>query len=452
LPNENSLQLHYAEAFRCIGSACEDTCCEGWNVPVDHDTWRKYNSLPDATLPNLIRASLRLHPEETRATPAPCSSNSALFAVLRMNQEHRCPLLTEERLCRVHRELGESLLSQTCATYPRIMHALEDVQETALALSCPEAARLVLLSPDLCTQKAPTQLQTPSIDPNCPAALPADFWPIRSLVLQLVRNRAYPLWQRMFLLGLFCQRLDSVARGDLQRTVAGFLEDFQAAIATGSVRASMETLPIDRGAQLDAVLRLAGMMLHKSNVRSRFVDCIQAFTSGIGNRPDVTFPVLTAGYTRAYDHAFAPFIERHPHILENLLINAIVRTQFPFGKEGMAAGAQPNKAREFGMLAAQFALVRGLLIGVAGHHGSSFSTAHVVHTVQAAARHFEHHPEFLAMAHTLLVESNMDGARGWAILLRNAETDQVSATTPAIPPKPQSANAPASAMPIEKPT
>jgi hypothetical protein len=64
--------------------------------------------------------------------------------------------------------------------------------------------------------------------------------------------------------------------------------------------------------------------------------------------------------------------------------------------------------------------MKGLLIGVAGFHGEAFSAAQVVHTVQAASKHFEHHPEFLTMAHELLVESRMDGARGLAILLRNA--------------------------------
>jgi hypothetical protein len=39
--------------------------------------------------------------------------------------------------------------------------------------------------------------------------------------------------------------------------------------------------------------------------------------------------------------------------------------------------------------------------------------------VQAASKHFEHHPEFLNLAYELLVESRMDGARGMAILLRN---------------------------------
>jgi len=43
----------------------------------------------------------------------------------------------------------------------------------------------------------------------------------------------------------------------------------------------------------------------------------------------------------------------------------------------------------------------------------------VVHTVQTASKHFEHHSEFLSQAHALLVESQMDGPAGSAILLRN---------------------------------
>ena len=29
----------YAENFHCIGSACEDTCCRGWSVPIEKATY-----------------------------------------------------------------------------------------------------------------------------------------------------------------------------------------------------------------------------------------------------------------------------------------------------------------------------------------------------------------------------------------------------------------------------
>jgi hypothetical protein len=51
---------------------------------------------------------------------------------------NRCPLLTEDPLCRIQRELGASLLPHSCATYPRMLRTFDAVTETALTLSCPE--------------------------------------------------------------------------------------------------------------------------------------------------------------------------------------------------------------------------------------------------------------------------------------------------------------------------
>lgn len=432
----------YADRFRCIGSACEDTCCAAWTVPVDRATWDKYQALPESPLRVLIQASVTRTPES--AEPAD-DGKPPLFAKILMNEANHCPILTSEGLCRIQAELGESLLSHTCATYPRVVLAVGPARETALTLSCPEAARLVLLSPDLLS---PALLSPDLPMPAAPAGAasqhdspaaeaPADFWSIRQAVLALIRNRTYPLWQRLFLLDLLCRRLDSIAQGELSRSVPAFLTDFDATVASGALRPAMDKLPVDRTAQLDVVLRLAGMMLQKSIVKPRFVECVKAFTAGIGNGPGATLESLTAHYSFAHDRHFAPFFARHPHMLENLLVNAIVRRQFPFGPHGMHAAATVDRTHEFALLAAQFVLMRGLLIGVAGHHGQAFSAPHVVHTVQAATKHFEHHPEFLTLAHELLVERGMDGARGLAILLRNAEVpagaDGASPATPARP-------------------
>ncbi len=414
----------FAANFRCIGPNCEDTCCQGWAVPIDRAAYEKYRKLPAGPLRTLINASILVTPEDT------ANVKPAGFANIQTTAANQCPLLTEDRLCAIQKEYGAEFLAHACATYPRIVNSAGGIQETALSLSCPEAARLVLLNPNLLQQESP---QSGPLKPLEERAAPFDrgeaaqdvppfaswFWPIRESVLALVRNRAYPLWQRLFLLGILCRRLDSIARGEYPRKVPAFLDDFAASVASGGLTAAMENLPVDRTAQLDAVLRLAGLLLHRSNVTPRFAECIQAFTTGIGNGPGATLENLAARYSLAHDRYYAPFVTRYPHILENYLINTILRCQFPFGREGMLPGAEPSLTREFALLTAQFALMKGLLIGVVGCHRESFSAEHVVHTVQAASKHFEHHPEFLNLAHQLLVDSQLDGARGLAILLRN---------------------------------
>jgi lysine-N-methylase len=250
--------------------------------------------------------------------------------------------------------------------------------------------------------------------------------PIRQTILALITNRSYPLWQRLFLLGLLCRRLDLIASGELARSLPRFLDDFAATVTSGALLPAMEALPVNPSAQLDVVLRLAGMMLHRSNVRPRFVECVQAFTAGIGNGPDATLESLSASYALAHDRYYEPFFERHPYVLENYLINTILRCRFPFGTEVSTADKLQSMTREYALLTAQFALTKGFLIGIAGHHRQAFSDSHVVHTVQAASKHFEHHPEFLRLAYELLVESRMDGAWGLAVLLRNAKAGSVS--------------------------
>jgi len=432
LPQTKLIRPAYSESFRCIASECEDTCCRGWNVPVESAACERFKILPAGPLHALIDASLEL-------TPKGPADKSGLglegFAKFRMTASNQCPMLTEGRLCRIQAEAGEEFLPHACATYPRIVRSIGGAREISLALSCPEAARLVLLDPDLLGPAEQAAVQMEDADSGEGASwLPPYFWAIRETALKLVRNRTYPLWQRLFLLGTLCRRLDAVAQGEVQRDAASVLADFEAVVALGTLRAEMETLPADPAGHMDVLLRLAGLMLHRSNVRPRFVECVNAFTTGIGNVPGVTMEILTTGYRLAYESHFVPFFELHPYILENYLINTIFRCQFPFGSEGMKEGATPSMTREFATLTAQYALMKGLLVGVAGFHGEAFSNEHVVHTVQSASKHFDHHPEFLNLAYELLVESRMDDARGLTILLRDAEPKPASAAAmPASP-------------------
>jgi lysine-N-methylase len=411
----------YSESFRCIGAACEDTCCQGWTIPVDRAACDKFRILPPGALRSLIDANIVLTPQrEGGAKPA-------TFATFRMTPSNACALLSADKLCRIQTECGEAFLPHACATYPRIVGAIGDIEEKALALSCPEAARLVLLNPALLLKKTypaitePRYHQVRHDDPAENArSLQPWFWSIREFSLGLVANRTLPLWQRLFLLGLFCRGLESLAKGELKFAVPAFLRDFKAAVASATLPADLNALPADPGQQLDVVLRMAGMLLNSSGTSPRFVECVNAFTAGIGNAPGATFESLTTSYALAHDRYYEPFFERYPHILENYLINTIIRCQFPFGREAMRSGAcASSMIREHALLTAQFSLIKGFLIGVAGFHGAAFSTAHVVHTVQSVSKHFEHHVEFLDQAHALLVESQVDNDRGVAVMLRN---------------------------------
>ena len=419
----SGIRPEYSGRFRCIGAACEDSCCVGWSVIFDEAACRKYDAIPEGPLRVLIDEHVeRLPAHEDGSAPAQ-------FARVRMGSDHVCPFLDEERLCRIQKECGEEFLSITCATYPRIKHRIDGREEMALSLSCPEAARLVLLTPDLlglndfarngAGEGSEARVAEGDSGQDSPGSLIRYFWLIREFVIQLLGNRQYALWQRMFLLGVFTRRMDAQARGELDRGVGVIISEFRAAVQSGTLRTSMETIPADLPLQLDMVLRLAGMKLARSYVGPRFVETVDAFKLGIGYGPGATLESLVRGYGEAYSRWYEPFFAAHSYILENLMVNTVFRTVFPFGKKGLAAEVLPEMEREFALLAIQFALIKGLLIGVAGFHKEAFSSEHVVQTVQSASKHFEHHPDFLEEAQALLIANKLDNARGLTMLVRN---------------------------------
>ena len=117
----------YFDEFRCIASACPDSCCKEWDVQIDNDKAALYRSL-SGDLGDRLREVLTEEDGETVMTII----------------DGRCPMWREDGLCRIQAELGEDALCKTCREFPRLTHDYGNFVEMGLELSCPEAARIIL--------------------------------------------------------------------------------------------------------------------------------------------------------------------------------------------------------------------------------------------------------------------------------------------------------------------
>lgn len=120
----------YYDYFRCIASACPDSCCKEWDVQVDETAAAHYRALP-GTLGDRLREVLHEEDGETVMTII----------------DGRCPMWRADGLCRIQAELGHEALCKTCREFPRLTHDYGSFQEWGLELSCPEAARIILNNP-----------------------------------------------------------------------------------------------------------------------------------------------------------------------------------------------------------------------------------------------------------------------------------------------------------------
>ncbi len=119
---------YYYNDFKCIASECTDTCCAGWDIIIDEDTYSKYKNIK-------TDFGKRLNSEIMKY-----DDNQPGFKL----KNNNCAFLNSHLLCDIYSNLGEEYLCHTCKTFPRIIEEYGNLREITLSLSCPEAARLIL--------------------------------------------------------------------------------------------------------------------------------------------------------------------------------------------------------------------------------------------------------------------------------------------------------------------
>ena len=116
----------YYKEFSCIADRCQHSCCLGWEIDIDEETWDYYQRM-EGPFGDRLRANM-----------AAGSDNSFM-----LQEGSRCPFLNEKNLCDIVIELGETSLCAICTEYPRQTLEYADVRERCLSISCEEVGRIL---------------------------------------------------------------------------------------------------------------------------------------------------------------------------------------------------------------------------------------------------------------------------------------------------------------------
>ena len=122
---------NYYKEFKCIADKCNHTCCVGWEIDIDDDTYNKYKNI-NTDFGKKLNSNIDFNGE--------CAS----FKLLK---DERCPFLNENNLCEIILELGEDALCQICSDHPRFRNFYSDKTEIGLGICCEEAARIIINNP-----------------------------------------------------------------------------------------------------------------------------------------------------------------------------------------------------------------------------------------------------------------------------------------------------------------
>lgn len=207
-------QLRYMTDFGCIGPDCEDHCCYGWRVDIDPDAYRK---MMVAAQFSAKAIAPRLH-AAIKVIPGSKKKKTPTRYQIRHGEDERCPMLDERNLCELVKHFGEDMLSDVCALYPRKTKRVGDHIELTATPSCPELSRKLLLRADavdvvpldvdsLFRLRLQGGMDTRDMRPFYRATVE-----VRDLVVELLRDDATPLEDRLFLMLWFAKRTNDVLR------------------------------------------------------------------------------------------------------------------------------------------------------------------------------------------------------------------------------------------------
>ncbi len=174
----------YYKKFNCIADRCRHSCCIGWEIDIDEDTYEKYRFIQ-----NSFGQKLNDNIQIDNDTPS-----------FKLDSHERCPFLNKNNLCDIILNIGEDYLCQICRDHPRFRNFYFDRIEIGLGLCCEEVARIII------EQNSPTQLILLSDDGEITEVNndKLEFFDKRNKIFSIIQNREKSLELRIKkLLSLF---------------------------------------------------------------------------------------------------------------------------------------------------------------------------------------------------------------------------------------------------------
>lgn len=390
--NTQLLIPEYLLKFSCIGDRCEDNCCSGWTVTLDKKTYKAYKKSNSVKLKNLFNKSI------VRNRNNPTDHN---YGKLKMDENFICPFLSESKLCKIHAEMGEALLSDTCYFYPRSAKKINNMLEVSASASCPEIARLALLDPEpMGFLEIHQDLHRPFVlsyvigdtnnfsEENEPLHY---FWILRVFMITILQDRRYSLDERFLLLGIVVNKVIALQESNQLRRLPILLEEYQTQfdgvedikkllnITDNNIRA-----PFSK----EFVKQVSDPNVLANFPNKRYYECVVEIINGLkleGKNTDYTQEI----YMSAFENYYEPYMRGKEYILENFIVNEVFKELYPFAKVRTI-----NES--YIMLVTLYNLIKFHLIGISAHR-KNLDDEIVIKMIQTFTRVILHHNDYIGL-------------------------------------------------------
>lgn len=382
----------YMEEFKCICSSCTDSCCAGWDINIDEDTYNKYNK-STGELKGLLEGKFTENKDE---------HDYFNHGFMILKDESRCPFLNSDMLCDIHGDFGEENLCITCKSYPRVFNIVDNIYEKSGLPSCIEVCSRAFLNKDKMEFIESTEeisekeieirriIDTEAFEGT--ESLLQYFWDIRVISINIMQNRSFSIEERLNILKSFYEQIQEINNfqsfDDLEELLENFNEE----------AVDYEVLKGTDFNEDNEFYKSIGNSELLKNIRSlNLKECVKEYKFGILKSSNVfkeaasneEFALSSGDISKYLENTPKCFkeLETYSYVFENYIVNQIFKDLVPFNKgESLAESVK--------VLINSYRIIKAYVIGIAINAEEKITGEKIIRVIQALSKDIEHNKVF----------------------------------------------------------
>ncbi|MGL5151170.1 MAG: flagellin lysine-N-methylase [Clostridium sp.] len=398
----NILEGFNYKEFNCIADKCKDSCCIGWKVTIDKNTYNKYKKVKGEFGKTIVDSIGRDRTKNTNLE----------YGKMKLDEEKRCSLLNKDGLCRIHGELGEDYLCNTCKTYPRKYKLRGEIVERNLTLSCPVVAESFINKKDGFTfdfkEEGISALEKEFIvKEKYNKELYNLLFQGRIFSIELAQFRELPMWKRITYIMIFNEKLQEVIKEGSYEEGYKLIDSCRATFCEEAMINSLDNIPKVKNVKI---------AFNKAILRARSIKGI----------PNKTFNELLVKYDKfvegkteeeiidlfgASEGEFNKYFKENEYILENYLVYNLYDNY-------MNSLTTKNVKIEVVKLVISYSIIRMLLMVVKEQKEDELDKEDIIDVLYSFSRTIEHNESFMKNLYENMKFAGYDSTAYLTILIR----------------------------------
>lgn len=323
----------FYDDFACIADKCKANCCTGWRVEVSKNS---YELAKKTKMSSEMREKIDTYYKRNKKR---VNLNGSNYAYIQLREDKTCSFLDEQGLCLLQKECGYKLLSSLCQKYPRTCYTADgnNVFEFNLDSSCEAVVELLLkqkngiefISDEIeMSNESIYMRQTLAVSP----VYKPYYWDIRTLSIAALQSTQYSLDDRMLILGLFIQKIHEFEKANELNKIPAYVDNMISLLENGEFKGMFDDFKTDSLEFLNDIFSFLvdGILQFKrgENEQSELLNILKGVAT-IQNDEKKSYQFDEEKYSKQKE-LFAKYCEKNPRAIENIMVNNLGQSFFPF--------------------------------------------------------------------------------------------------------------------------